>query len=413
MTPKDRLRQSSTLRVLLGTQFGVYLTGNTLSLVGTWMQRIAASWLVWDWTGSAFWVGILAACDLLPVVTIAPFAGVAADRWDRVRLNLIAQSISAVNAIALACLFVSGSVTLTALLGLTFIQGSLTAATQPARFAMVQQMVQRADVGRAVGLNSACVNIARLLGPAIAGPLILAGAMIWVFVLNALVTIVFVAILFQLRLAPEHKSSDPETESFTTQLTQGVRYVGRAPALQLILIALFSGGALIRSLVELMPAVAAQSFDDALKGLAILTGAAAFGAVASGVTVGAARTASLYRSAPIWWLIGAVAAVPLTQAGHPAWAVISAALLGACITRGLVSTQTFIQLTTPTKLRGRALAIFGLIARGSPALGALVTGYASDRFGLSATVLVSSGIMVLVVAVLTLPMTRHGRDLAE
>ena len=401
------------MSVLLGTQFGVYLAGNTLSLVGTWMQRIAASWLVWDWTGSAFWVGILAACDLLPVITIAPFAGVAADRWDRVRLNLWSQSVSALNAVALAVMFATGHLGLGATLVLTFVQGSLVAATQPARFAMVQQMVNREDVGAAVGLNSACVNIARLLGPAIAGPLIIAGGLTWVFVLNALVTVLFVIILYRLRLRPDNKTAPHSQTGFLAQLGEGLRYVARTPALQLILIALFCGGALIRSLLELMPVVADQNFDDALRGLAILTGSAAFGAVATGVAVGRTSTASLYRSVPMWWMFGACAAVILTQTGLPIVAILAAVVLGAAVTRGLVSTQTFIQLTTPSELRGRALSLFGLIARGSPALGALATGYCADQFGLPTTVFASSSFMLLVLAILIGPIRRCGTNIVD
>ena len=191
----SRIYQSAMARVLFQTQFGIYLFGNTFSLIGTWMQRIAASWLVWDWTGSAFWVGMLAACDLIPVVVIAPFAGVAADRWERKRMNVIAQALSAANTIALTLAFVTGALGLGSILFFTLFQGILTAATQPSRFAMVQQMVPRQDVGRAVGLNSSCVNIARLVGPSMAGLLILHVGIGWVFAINAAVTLVFTVIL--------------------------------------------------------------------------------------------------------------------------------------------------------------------------------------------------------------------------
>jgi MFS family permease len=141
----------SPLRVLVDTQFGVFLAGNGLSLVGTWMQRIACSWLIWDWTHSAFWLGILSAGDLLPSVVVGPFAGVAADRWDRLRQNMLAQAVSAVLAALTAILLATGRLGLVGMVLLITAQGTLSAAIQPARLAMVQQMVAREDMGTAPG----------------------------------------------------------------------------------------------------------------------------------------------------------------------------------------------------------------------------------------------------------------------
>jgi hypothetical protein len=151
---------------------------------------------------------------------------------------------------------------------------------------------------------------------------------------------------------------------------------------------------MVRAMVELIPAIAAGCFANNAKGLAVLTGATAFGAVASGLTIGRKRAAHLLNEVLLWWGLGAVAAIVLTQSRSSALAVMAAAVIGFAITRGLVSTQTFVQLTTPDALRGRVLGIHGLIARGSPALGALVIGFAADRVGLPRAVEVSSGAMI-------------------
>jgi MFS family permease len=396
---------------MLRSQFGVYVAGNTLSLTGTWMQRIACGWLVWDWTGSAFWVGVLAASDLLPVVVISPFAGVAADRSNRLRLNVIAQAISAANALAMVALLATGQLGLWSVLGLTFLQGLLTAATQPARFAMVQQMVERSDVGAAVGLNSASVNIARLLGPAAAGILILHDAIGAVFALNAAVTVAFVLILRRLRLA--ERPAGPRTGPFLADLTAGFAHVGRSRPLRLVLAALFAGGACVRSVIELLPAIAAQSFATAEMGLAVMTGAAAVGAIGAGLSAGASRTRRLLISAPLWWAGGAGAALLLTQSDQPWLATVASAGLGGAITCGLVSTQTFVQLTTPDAMRGRALSVFGLIARGSPALGALAIGYAADRVGMATATLAAAACLAIALALLAGPIRRAATALTD
>lgn len=398
------------VRVLVGSQFGIFFAGNALSLIGTWMQRIACSWLVWEWTHSAFWLGVLAAGDLLPVVLIGPFAGVVADRFDRLKQNRAAQFISALLAILMAGLLVIGKLELFSLVALVTAQGALVAAVQPARLAMVQQMVRREDMATAVALNSVCVNLARLLGPAAAGVMILHLNVVWIFIINALVTFCFVIVLGRLKLDPHER---PHHGPFFRQMAEGFTYVLDTQALRLILLVLLLGGVTVRAMLELVPAIAAQSFSSAATGLAVLTGAAAVGAVTSGLTVGRVSDARLLSQAIWWWAIGAVATIVLTRTGQPAIAVLSAVLMGAAITRALIGTQTFVQLTTVDKLRGRTLSVHGLIARASPALGALAIGFFADRFGLGATVSVSSGLLLIVLVVLGLMLRGRSDQVAE
>ncbi len=402
--PDSRRPLPAPLRVLLGTQLGPFYAGNGLSLIGTWMQRTACGWLVWDWTHSVLWLGILSAGDLLPGMLVGPFAGVAADRWNRLRQNMLAQIASAVLAALTAILLASGHLGLVAVILLITAQGTLTAAIQPARMAMVQQIVPRADMHTAVALNSVIVNLTRMIGPALAGAMIVRSGVVWIFAVNAAVTLAFVFILAALDVAPHARS--PGGRSFMGEMADGFVHILRDRALWLILLVMLCGGAIVRAMMELVPAIAAGTFRENATGLAILTSAAAFGAVASGLAMGRVRAANMLYGVFLWWGLGALAAIALTQARGPVLAVASAIVLGAAITRGLVSTQTFVQLTTPDALRGRVLGVHGIIARGSPALGALVIGLAADRIGLARAVEVSSG--ALLVSLLALvPHARH------
>lgn len=393
----------AALRVLTGRQFGLFYAGNGLSLIGTWMQRIACGWLVWDWTHSAFWLGVLSAGDLLPVMAIGPFAGVAADRWDRLRQNMLAQGASALLAVLTAVLLATDHLGIVGIVLLTTVQGTLAAIIQPARLAMIQQLVRREDLGTAVALNSVNVNLARLLGPAAAGAMILFADIVWVFAANAAVTLLFVLVLSRLQLAPSARATS--SRGFMNDMAEGFVHILRARPLWLILLAMLCGGAMVRAMAELMPAIAAGIFADNATGLAVLTGAAALGAVGSGLSMGSGRPARLLYGALLWWGLGAVAAVLLTQAQGIPTAVFAAVVLGFAITRGLVSTQTFVQLTTPDVLRGRVLSVHGLIARGSPALGALAIGFAADRIGLARAVEWSSAALLLSLFVLV-PLAR-------
>ncbi|WP_326538104.1 MFS transporter [Pseudorhodoferax sp.] len=404
-------RLPTPLRVLVGTQFGLYYTGNGLSLVGIWMQRIACGWLVWSWTHSAFWLGILAAGDLLPVVAIGPLAGVAADRWNRLRQNILAQAALALLATAVAWLLATDRLGLLGLVLLTAAQGTLTAVIQPARLAMVQQMVPREDLATAVALNSVNINLARLLGPAIAGAMILQFSIVWVFVANAVANLVFVLVLLRLRLAPQHRHAG--SQGFVQEMAEGFRYILGARALCLIMLAMFCGGSMVRAIVELMPAIAAQTFAPGATGLAMLTSAAAAGAVLSGLTLRPGPPAGMLDRVLLCWGLGALMAAVLVHASSQAVAVAAAVAVGASITRGLVSTQTFVQLATPDRLRGRVLSVHGLIARGSPALGALLLGGAADRFGLARAATVSCGLLVVVLLALLRPARAAARELRD
>lgn len=391
------------LRLLCSGQFGLYLAGNGLSLVGTWMQRIACGWLVWEWTHSAFWLGLLSAADLLPVFVIGPFAGVAADRWDRLKQNRMAQCVSAVVAALTAVLLLLDLLGLAGVMLSVMVQGALSAAIQPARLAMVQQMVQREDLSTAVALNSVNVNLARLLGPAVAGAMILHMDIAWIFVFNAIVTALFVGVLAHLRITMHLK--DGQAETFWRELKEGYAFIARTHALWLILFVMLCGGGIVRAMVELMPAIAAGIFTHGASGLAFLTSATALGAVVSGLTMRSGASSGILTRVLLWWGIGGVAAIVLTQVELAISAVLSALVIGAAVTRGLVATQTFVQLYTPDALRGRVLGVHGFIARGSPAIGALAIGYLADQVGLSFAVELAGSLLILLL-ILLVPFAR-------
>jgi predicted MFS family arabinose efflux permease len=389
-------RLPATIRLLTRGQFALFFYGNGLSLIGSWMQRIASGWLIWEWTASAFWVGMLAAGDLLPVMLIGPFAGVAADRWNRLKQNRIVQIISSLLALLTAVLLMTDRLGLYGLLLLITAQGALVAVVQPARMAMVQQMVARSDMASAVALTSVNVNLARLIGPAIAGAMILRFEIHWVFVVNAVVTAAFVLVLGRIRLTP--RTAMPSGANFWRQMTDGFAYVAQVASMRLILLFMLLGGTLVRAVLELVPALAARTFSNSALGLAVLTSASAAGAVSAGLTTRGAGPRRLFLGVMHWWGLGAGVSVALAWSGDPAVATAAAAVLGYAITRCLVSTQTFVQLTAPDQLRGRALSVHGLIARGSPAIGAIAIGSLADRVGLAAGVAGASIVMFCAIA---------------
>ncbi|MEI6161323.1 MAG: MFS transporter [Roseococcus sp.] len=150
----------------------IFFSASLTAWTGLWMHRIAVMWLAWELTRSAFWVGMVAFCDLAPAVVFGPIAGAVADRMNRVKLTMIAQAVIGAQALGIAILTWTGVISITSLLSFEVIGGIAASFAQPARQALMPGLVPRADLPAAVACNSLCFNVARFLGPAIAGPMV-------------------------------------------------------------------------------------------------------------------------------------------------------------------------------------------------------------------------------------------------
>src|SRR5438034_4401635 len=191
------------LRSLRHRNYRLFFAGQSLSLVGTWITRIATSWLVYRLTGSALLLGVVGFCGQFPTLFLAPFAGVFVDRWDRHRVLLATQVLSLLQSLALALLALAGVITVAEVLVLQLLQGVINAFDTPARQAFVVAMIDdRADLPNAIALNSSMVNGARLIGPSVAGVIIAATGEGWCFLIDGISYVAVIASLLMMRLAP-------------------------------------------------------------------------------------------------------------------------------------------------------------------------------------------------------------------
>ncbi len=163
----------------------LFFLASVVSWTGLWIHRIAVTWLAWEMTRSAFWVGMVAFCDLAPAVVFSPIAGAVADRMDRVRLTMLSQSAIALQALAVGLLIAADGLTIGLLLALEVVSGVAASFSQPARQSLMPGLVPRADLPAAVACNSLCFNVARFVGPAIAGPLIAVWGVVPAVMVNA------------------------------------------------------------------------------------------------------------------------------------------------------------------------------------------------------------------------------------
>src|SRR4051794_31112392 len=266
-------------RALRHRNYRLFFSGQTVSLVGTWITRIATSWLVYRLTGSVFLLGVVGFFGQIPTLVLAPFAGVWIDRWNRHRILVVTQVLSMLQSVALAALTFAGIITVTDILLLQVAQGIINAFDTPARQAFVVEMVEdRADLPNAIALNSSMVNASRIIGPSVGGVLIAAFGEGWCFALDAISYIAVLVSLLAMRV-DERKLPQRGTRVIS-ELMAGVRYVGRFPPTREALLLLALVATMGMPYMVLMPAIASEVLHGGPHTLGYLMTASGVGALA-------------------------------------------------------------------------------------------------------------------------------------
>lgn len=367
--------------------YGVFAVGNALSLIGTWMQRIGVGWLAWQLTGSGAWIGLLAFCDLFPSVVLGFLGGAAADRLNRMRLMRISNVCALIQATLLAVFAYLNFLTIEMLLFMVFIQGVIAGFNQPVRLALISSLVPRSHLSTAVAINSVIFNLARFLGPAVAGITILHTSIGLVFAINALSYIAMLASLIYIEkrivLSTPQISVEATHVSWPIHMWEGLKYVAHHPGIGPLLSLYALTAICVRPFVELLPALAAGVFARGAEGLATLSSAIGIGAMFGGVWL-AQRGDS--RGLTILTLIAgtimALATLGLTLTSNFYIAVGLTIIAGAFLVMSGAGTQTVVQMAVDDSMRGRVMSMFGIIFRGGSALGALIIGAISEGTGL-------------------------------
>lgn len=367
-----------TFASLANPNYRRYFTGQAISLVGTWMQTIAQSWLVLQLTGSGTALGLVVALQTLPVLLLGPYGGVVADRVDKRKLMMALQSMMGVLALVLGILTVTGEVTLWQVYLLAFLLGLNNCFENPARQSFVLEMVGAADLRNAVSLNSVLVNAARAVGPAVAGVIIATGGIGICFLINAISFVAVVASLAMLDVSALRPSA-PASRA-RGQLREGLRYVRRTPNLAIPLLMMALVGCLAYEFQVVLPVVAKQTFGGGSQVYGFMTGAMGVGAVVGGLYVAArGRTGvrSLVNSAAVFGVVIAAAAVAPSL-----WLeLIALALVGAASVGFLAKGNSTLQLEASPSMRGRVMALWAVAFLGSTPIGGPIAGAVSENFG--------------------------------
>jgi MFS family permease len=372
---------SRLTRALRHRNYRLFFSGQSVSLVGTWITRVATSWLVYRLTGSELLLGVVGFCGQIPTMLLAPFAGVLVDRWDRHRLLVLTQVCSMLQSFTLAVLTLRGDVTVPWLLGLQIVQGVINAFDTPARQAFVVEMVEdRADMANAIALNSSMVNGSRIIGPSIGGALIAAVGEGWCFMADAISYIFVIASLMMMRLSAS-KTVRVEARMLE-ELRVGYRYVRESLPIRTALIVLAIVSTTAMPYTVLMPAFAAEVLHGGPNTLGLLMTASGVGALAGGLYL-ASRTSvvGLGRVAAWATLLFGAGLVGFAFATSLWTALILLPLVGAGFMVQMAATNTVLQTLVTDDLRGRVMAFYTMAFFGTAPLGSLLAGVAAERIG--------------------------------
>jgi MFS family permease len=375
------------LRALRHRNFRLFFCGQSVSLVGTWMTRLATSWLVYRLTGSSFLLGVVSFAGQIPTFLLGPVAGVWIDRWERRKLLLVTQFLAAVQSLMLAGLTLSGRITISEIVGLSVFQGLINAFDMPARQSFLVQMVGgRTDLGNAIALNSTMVNGARLLGPALAGITIAAVGEGYCFLIDGMSYFAVIASLLAMKLDVQPPSKS--TDSTLVQLKEGWKYVTSFAPIRTVLIMFVIISFMGVPYTVLMPVFASKILHGGPHTLGFLMGAAGVGAIIAAFSVAARKSVrGLYRVIPA---VAAVFGGGLVAFSFSRNLWLSLALMGVTgfgMMQGFAASNTVIQTIVDDDKRGRVMSYWTMAYMGASPFGSLLAGSLAPIIGAPGTVL--------------------------
>jgi len=383
------LRLPATFAALRHRNYRLFLLGQLVSLVGTWMQSVAQGWLVYKLTGSALALGLVAAAGQTPMLVLALVGGAVADRVAKRRLLMVTQSLLAGFAACLGTLTALGVVRPWHVAVLAALSGTAGAFDVPTRQAFVSEMVGDEDLMNAIALNSSVFHGARIIGPTIAGLLVAAAGLAACFFINSLSFLAVIGALYAMRLPPPAPRA--REASLWSHLVAGLRYAGRTPLVAgiLVLVAAFSIFGLPYAV--LLPVYARDILAVGPQGLGMLSAASGTGALAGALGL---ATFSRTRRRTTLALVGlAVFAVAISGFG---WAPRFSLALGCLVVSGgaaltfMASCNTLLQASVPDDMRGRVMGMYSFVFLGLAPFGALQAGGLAQHVGAPTTITIGS-----------------------
>ena len=388
-------RYAHAWRALRHRNFRLFFTGQSISLIGTWMTRIATAWLVYRLTGSALLLGVVSFAGQIPTFLLAPFAGVFVDRLNRRNLLVWTQVLAGVQSLAMAALTLAKVITIREIIILSALQGLINAFDMPGRQAFLVQMVSddagnpdKQDLGNAIALNSSMVNMARLIGPALAGIVIAAVGEGYCFAIDGFsyIAVVISLLMMSIQFAPARSAAAP----MFAQLKEGWSYVTGFRPIRTILTLFALLSLMGMPFVVLMPIFASQVLHGGPHTLGFLMGASGVGALVSAISLAFRKdvrglTTMIQISAAIFG-----AGLVLFGLSHNLLlSLLLMTVVGFGMMQGMAASNTVVQTLVPEDKRGRVMSFYTMAFVGMAPFGSLLAGSLAHRFGAPHAIIVT------------------------
>jgi MFS family permease len=383
------------VRALAHKNYRLFFAGQSVSLIGTWLTRVATSWLVYRLTGSAAALGIIGFCGLIPTFVLSPLAGVFVDRHDRHRVIVVTQVLSMLQSFALAVLALTHVITVVEVACLQLFQGVVNAFDTPARQSFVVEMIEdRKDLPNAIALNSSMFNGARLLGPSIGGVLIALVGEGGCFLLDGISYLAVIASL--LAMTVKRIPRVPSVTRPLEELREGFRYVTRSQVIRSMLSLLGIVSLVGMPYTVLMPLIASERLHGGPHTLGFLMAATGMGALAGAIRLAARKTVlGLGRELTIMSVLFGLSLTAFAASSTELFALPLLVVVGFAMMLQTAATNTILQTIVEERMRGRVMAFYTMAVMGTAPFGSLISGVLASRIGAPWTI-AASGVVVAI-----------------
>ncbi len=392
----------STFKAFHSRNYKLYFFGQSISLIGTWMQRTAVYWIVYIQTHSAFMLGLTVFSTQFPSFLLSLFGGVIADRYDRYKVLLLTQIASMIQAILLTLVVLFTQYTIIEILVLSILLGIINAFDIPARQSLVHLMVDdKEDLSNAIALNSSMVNLARLIGPAVSGIVLYKMGAGTCFMLNAVSFTAVIASLLMMNLPAFLPQI--ETKKMLEELKDGLNYIKVTPSIGIIILLLSFISLLVLPYVTLLPIIAKEILQGNASTYGYLNSFTGIGALIAAIFLASAKKQlDLRKVLVIATAIFGLGLILFSYAHTLILAFIFATLTGFGMMLHVTIINTLLQTTSSIKMRGRVISYYAMAFFGMQPLGALLIGSISHYIGASTTILLE-GISAIAIILLFSP----------
>jgi MFS family permease len=398
----------TTFNAFKSRNYRLYFTGQSVSLLGTWMQKTAVSWVIYSQTHSKFLLGLTLFASLFPSFLFSFIGGVVSDRYDRFKVLLVTQVASMVQAILLTALVFFGYYSIWAILALTAFLGLINAFDVPARQSLVYDMVDdKADLPNALALNSSMVNLSRLIGPGIAGLIIEKFGDSVCFGANAVSFIAVIGSLLMMRLSKV--AAKAHDKNVLADLKDGFEYIQNTPTIKFILLMLASVSLFVLPFSTLIPVYAKDIFKGTASTFGVIDSVIGLGAFCGGIFLASLSAGTdLKKILAINTLVFGVGLVAFSHMHNYPVALFFSAIVGFGMMSQITIGNTIIQTTASPEMRGRVISFYAMSFFGMQPLGGLLIGAVSQKIGVPDTVM-AEGIVALILGIIHFGFLRRSR----